>query len=183
MMKVYFSLIITLLILSSCGISVIKEYKYRDANIHLQEEALINVQYEYPDIRCSAELEKFDIIDFQKRKSTGISTKTDSLWLASLVKDYYRDPQFGHRTYLFSSLNKKYYFHIKMMDGAKGWRIAIVNCSKNTDNKKVIINKYSNQSDFDEAIKVFEEDILPKITESVNLMKKNMGFNYANIHI
>lgn len=173
MKRVYFHFVICLLIFTSCGSVIsLKTYRFKQINYAIQEEALINVQYEYPEIRYSGEMEIWDATDFHKNKSTGIFTKTDSIWLTSSVKDYYRAYPFGHKTYLFSSKDKKYNFHIRISEEARGWGISIINCSKYTDDEEVIINEHSKQSDRDEAIKVFEEDILPKITESVNLIKK-----------
>jgi hypothetical protein len=129
------------------------------------EKALIDVQYKYPEVRCTAHsqstiVERFDIS--YKNKENGVLTTEDSIWLSNPLKDYYRHWN-GYKVFVLSSLDKKFLYEIRLLNEDENkCLLGVVFSSLKNEDGYIGISEPKHYLR-DSAIKVFEADILPKI--------------------
>lgn len=173
--------IIIILFFSACtctftfvGLITIKDYKLKKSK-QVVEQALIDVQYKYPELRIDKESrEKFKTYDISARRGReGGLTKEDSVYLEKYSEDYYRNT-FGHKEFEFSSLDKKYLFFVQVLDSAKSCCKLVIESFSEKFDKSYVNSNNLNREKIKEGLQVFDREIWPKIKEGIeDVAKKN----------
>jgi hypothetical protein len=147
------------------GLVTIKDYNIKKSS-HVVEQALIDVQYKYPDLRIDKESrEKFKKYDISVERE-GALTKEDSVYLEKYSEDYYRNT-FGRKEFELSSLDEKYVFFIQVLTPRKsGCKLVIESFSEKFD-KSYVNSENLNRVKIKEGLQVFDREIWPKIKECI----------------
>lgn len=170
--KLYLSLILALLY-TGCrftfvGIIALKSYKVK-YNKEVLEKALIDVQYEYPEIRIPITLQNC----FQERDVSSSSarinslTKEDSIYLSTPIKDYFRTWN-ESKIFVFSASNDNYIYTVRILDAQKRNCLIGVTQLSIKQNNKYLSSEMFSKNQIDSAMLVFESDILSKIKDILN---------------
>lgn len=151
------------------GVITTKSYRV-SYNPSITERGLIEVQYKYPEIRIPENLQyTFKEQDISAKKE--ILSLEDSTYILKDSKDFSRHWN-GYKVFKFSDPSKKYIYIIRVLNPEKRrCEIGVVGISYKKDDKYIPQNQLSKE-ELSSAILIFEEDILPKITECVNLMRE-----------
>jgi hypothetical protein len=169
-MKQLSLILVVVLLTSSCaftfvGIITLEDYKIKK-NAALVEKALVEVQLKYPKLRTGKEsLEALSKIYNYPANNYYLNTEEKAYF--QKYSDYYFVNRHGRKEFYLHHYNGKYSFNLQVLDPEKSsCLLGIIHLSMK-ENDTYIGYSDLNDEQIKKALKVFDQEIWPKIKECI----------------